>query len=214
MFLKLPDKENLLIYLLLILFAGVLAIYFFSFPYRDWILEISLLISNVLVFGYAVIRDKDLKIVYWILIAIAIIFLVHWIGLINGNIFGDFRFGPLFKIKVAGIPLVLMINWAGLIFAAITLVIRLGGYAFMAVFSSVLMVFFIFIFEPLALKSGISLRPDSLISLNLYITWFILSYILALLYKVFNLFLTDSLTRSHFIIQLLFFSVLNFYTFN
>lgn len=138
--------------------------------------------------------------------------LAEWLGVNLGWLFGSYSYGANLGLKLAGVPLLIGINWAmlALITAAIsnhltkTIWIRILYGALMMVFLDLLM-------EYSAPKLDFWTFEGGIAPLSNYLGWFIVSIILQFIYQISRIQGHFGFSLHLFVAQCVFFSLLNIY---
>jgi putative membrane protein len=135
---------------------------------------LSLLLSlSVLLLFHSV---WTLRLVIYFFIVFAAGLLLEAIGVNTGVIFGEYAYGSVLGIKIWGTPLMIGVNWLMLTYMAWDMT----GWIKIPVFlrvpaSSLLMVLFDFVMEPVAITMGMWTWSGNVIPLQNYLAWFVIS---------------------------------------
>lgn len=135
---------------------------------------------------------------------------VEWIGVHTGLLFGEYAYGKNLGLKIMGIPLIIGVNWAMLVFASGAFVAHLKQANWLkAMISAGLMTGLDAIMEPVAMKSDFWQWEGGVIPFYNYVCWFLISW--ALLWIGFKLKLieTNKVSKALFILLIVFFTILN-----
>ena len=204
------DRNQIFISILIILHVvGVLGISLQET--RQLVLSLSfvnLLIGFILLLFSVVNQRKTLFV--FLFSAFILGFGSELIGVHTGLLFGDYWYGSNLGPKIAGVPLIIGINWGLLAVssAALTESFKFNKWIKITL-NSFLMVAFDLVMEPVAMKSDFWSWSNDIIPLYNYICWFFVAFLIQMIYL--NLFNVQSniVFKSLFIIQFLFFIVLN-----
>jgi putative membrane protein len=114
--------------------------------------------------------------VIYFVIVFAAGLLLEAIGVNTGVIFGEYAYGSVLGIKIWGTPLMIGVNWLMLTYMAWDMT----GWIKIPVFlrvpaSSLLMVLFDFVMEPVAITMGMWTWSGNVIPLQNYLAWFVIS---------------------------------------
>jgi putative membrane protein len=132
------------------------------------------------------------------------------IGVNTGLLFGDYQYGNNLGLKIAGVPLLIGINWAVLVVTTAEISKRFGSNIWLkAAIAAGLMVFLDAFIEPLAPTLDFWTWTYGHPPLFNYITWFIIAYGLILLYLKAKINGNRSVALHIFLSQLFFFCLLN-----
>ncbi len=164
----------------------------------------SLLLSTILLF---INYDKfSSKFIFFCLAVFLSGFLVEVVGVKTGVIFGEYKYGNTLGFKLFDIPLMIGVNWlmlicfAGSIFSGLKTNIVIKSFL-----GAGLLVFLDFFIEPVAMNYDFWAWNNSIIPLQNYIAWFILSFVLLLGFNRFDFKKNNRFAIILFINQFLFF---------
>jgi len=145
---------------------------------------------------------------YLTLVLVAVAgYLAEVLGVKTGLIFGHYHYGAALGYKLLSVPLLIGVNWALLIYGT-TQFCNFSNRYVSAAGSALLMVFLDFFIEHSASKFDFWYWRGSLIPLQNYIAWFILSFFISL-FAAKHLSAKPNMTaKAFYIIQVLFFVAL------
>lgn len=140
-----------------------------------------MLLCGTLVFLAERERLKLLPIVILILLGG---FLIEWVGVETGLLFGNYFYGSVLGLKVVGVPLIIAVNWFVIVVSASSLVIGfkqvpLWLKALLAGLSATLMDALI---EPVAIRYKFWIWDQDEVPFFNYCCWFLFSSLFAFLY--------------------------------
>jgi putative membrane protein len=136
-------------------------------------------------------------------------FFIEYAGVHTGLIFGNYHYGKTLGTGWEGIPYMIGLNWAMLIFyVTATLAGRLQNAWLTSLTGACMMTFYDFIMEPAAVKMGMWYWKGGIIPLQNYLAWFICSLILIRVYLLITKPEKNAIASSLLIIQLLFFTAI------
>lgn len=208
---KLASHRNLILVLVILHLVGVVGI---LIPQtRSLVLSLS---SINLFLGFIVILLSERKNLTGILVFSLIAFLIGYgselIGVHTGALFGNYWYGANLGLKLMEVPLIIGINWGVLAITSASLTQKFVDNIFLKIgINSLLMVFFDFIMEPVAMKSDFWSWENDVIPIYNYVCWFFVALILQAIYLNFFKNRTNKVLNALFLIQLLFFTILNFF---
>ncbi len=149
------------------------------------------------------------------IIAFSIGFLAELIGVNTGYIFGEYIYGNVLGWKLFGTPLLIGVNWILVAYGACAIIdvfeIKNIPVVLKAFLASLLMLFLDWWIEPVAIKTGMWNWVGGDIPLENYIGWLMIGYIIAISYFMFSPKQKNYIAMLVFVLQLLFFSVLNLF---
>lgn len=173
----------------------------------EHLIPVSLLINVFLLFLFHVVVDKK-HLIYFVFIVV-FTFCVEAIGVNTGLLFGEYFYGNSLPIKFLGTPLIIGFNWLMISYGAVELLrTKAVLRKFSPILVGVLMVAFDIIMEPVAMKTDMWRWVYNAVPIQNYIMWFVVSVFLASGYELFNI-QTSRIGGRIFILQLIFFSILN-----
>ncbi len=210
--LLMKKNQGVLLIAILIIFHMVGLIGIMLPDFKQLILSLSFL-NLLLAFTVIILAENEniLLLISFLSIAFIIGISVELIGVHTGMLFGDYSYGANLGPKLWGVPLVIGINWGVLSIttASITQKINLPVYLKIIV-NAFLLVLFDFVMEPVAMKSDFWSWKNDEIPLFNYVCWFFVALILQLIYHWIRKPKSNKVFNALFVIQLLFFIILNF----
>lgn len=150
-----------------------------------------------------------------LLLAILVVGLVgfaaEFIGVHTQLLFGEYHYGNNLGFKLAGIPLLIAINWVMLSFSAIAIVVSLRTSVLVkALLSATLMTLLDFFIEPVAINSDFWSWANGIIPMYNYVCWFVLSFILHYWLIKRGVVEQNTVGIGLYVVLVLFFGLLNF----
>ena len=149
---------------------------------------------------------------------------IEMIGTASGMIFGSYTYGQVLSLQIFNTPLIIGFNWVILIVSGSEIARRFADYLaflnkqniylksfFTAMVSAVLITFFDYIMEPIAVYLGYwNWGNDDfyMVPLQNYIAWFIISLVFSLSYLSLKIKIKSSFVQNIFWLQLMFFVLL------
>jgi len=204
----LRKPEKLFIVLLLILFpAGFI---FHNIPFtRNIILGMTdtfILFVNSIVFYFLWKNAGSKKLLIWCVLAFLITFMLEYLGVETGNVFGDYYYGETMLLQLGNVPVVIGFNWVILIMATYTISLKLKINRWIApIIGSLLIVVFDYVMEPVAMYHDYWQWIDGTVPLQNYIAWFVISLFFSYFLTIFRINPDSRVLRIYFFIQLGFF---------
>ncbi len=198
---------------------------------RYWFASMTPL-NLLLMFFLIIWSQPEKKRSFYIFVAISFLggMISEVIGVRTGVLFGNYAYGSIMGLQVAGVPLIIGLNWFVVLYSALATV-----YYFMDHFKqkinlseessacspislkliisgAVLAVFFDWVMEPVAVILGFwTWAGEGLIPLLNYLSWFCISTIILSIFRICKL-KPDNLFAVHlFLIQLMFFMLLRIF---
>lgn len=220
------QKNNIALFIALLFhISGAIGILFT--PYKEWFISNTplnmLLMAVLLLFTQ---RQKNIPFYIFITLCFVTGMLTEAIGVNTGNLFGNYQYGEVLGKKVVGVPLLIGINWFVIMFCTGNIVNQLSEWIFkkmpqdaqpsgkVKLFSfitdtAMLATLFDWIMEPSAQQLGFwKWLPNGEIPLYNYLCWFIISAALLTVFRFLKFDKDNQFAVHLFIIQLLFFLVL------
>jgi putative membrane protein len=218
-------KHSPIFLALLFHITGLIGIVFT--PYKDWFIYS---VPIVLLIMFLLLSITQLKFfrayIGFFFIAFTIGMATEIIGVNTGLLFGNYQYGQVLGPKLYGVPLLIGFNWFNIVFCSgslltqcidlirrkwnvniiartYTMAVVLGGAAIATGFDIIL--------EPVAVKLNFWSWENGHIPLFNYICWFMISAILLGLKMYLKKISVNTFASSLFIIQALFFLLLNLF---
>lgn len=195
--------------LIIVFLVGLIGL---NTPYQEQITALtpySLLLTTVLILLNH--REWNRYFVVYFLFCVISGFLVELIGIETRMIFGDYSFGQKLGYKVYAVPIVIGLNWFIMVYstAMVANIFRFGIFI-KAIIGATLMVIIDYSLEPVAMALDYWSWENSIIPLQNYIAWFIISFVLNILFQSLRLKKFNQLAVAVYIIQYIFFFVLSY----
>ncbi|MEX2484369.1 MAG: carotenoid biosynthesis protein [Brumimicrobium sp.] len=201
-------KTVFLILLLIIFYSvGVVGL---SSDSREYFLGLSFMNLGI---SFAIILlarvQHDSKFYLFVIGGFFIGMVAEWIGIHTSLLFGEYTYGENLGSKWYGVPIIIGINWVMLtmISASILKTTKLH-WALKALGGAILMLVLDLLLEPVAIVSDYWVWEEEIPTSN-FIDWFIIAFFLQLWYFRFNLAEPNKVAIALYIIQIVFFTILN-----
>ncbi|MEJ2615162.1 MAG: carotenoid biosynthesis protein [Ignavibacteriaceae bacterium] len=158
----------------------------------------GLLFASILVL-YPYIKEKNKKLLIWIIITYIITFILEIIGVKTGIIFGEYSYGFVLGPKIFDVPFIIGLNWVVVILGAIIISkLFFKNFLLSALIAGLLAVIFDLALEPVAFKLGYWFWQWNIIPLQNYIAWFVISFLSAVFFNRLNVELNSTLPNHFF----------------
>ncbi len=166
---------------------------------------------------FEVYKNENIKnkIAFFLLSSFIILFswLIEFIGVKTGLIFGEYEYGNILQPQLFGTPIPIGFAWISTFlgsYAIAELILRKKSNIFIhLLLTAVLMTFFDYLMEPAAIKLGYWMWQGSVIPFQNYLTWFVLGLLFAFLFSTQKIGLTNTKLLKHiYISQLIYFSII------
>ncbi|AHM61672.1 hypothetical protein D770_17100 [Flammeovirgaceae bacterium 311] len=146
-------------------------------------------------------------------LAFAVGYGVEVAGVHTGKIFGEYRYGDAFGVKLFEVPLLMGLNWLVLVYIAgvICEPLRWPAWAKAALAAAMLIVLDM-LMEPITSTYDFWYWADGEIPLQNFIAWFVTAYLLLLLFYLLPLQRHNPMALPLYIMQLIFFGSLFLFT--
>ncbi|CAN5123967.1 hypothetical protein BH09BAC1_BH09BAC1_18400 [soil metagenome] len=133
-------------------------------------------------------------------------FLVEWLGVTTGFVFGTYSYGSGLGWKLFEIPLLIGLNWLVLLYCVGTMAgtIKVPWW-FQAFIGAALMVLIDLLLEPFAIKFDLWSWASATIPFQNYMAWFIISLLLLLPFHYYQLHEQNKVAGALYFIQFVFF---------
>ena len=166
---------------------------------------VNLLLSVCLIL---VAAEKNIKL-YTSLVYISCIgFIIEVIGVKTGYVFGKYYYGEAFGFSILSVPILIGFNWAILLYST-SQFCKFKNQTVNVLFGSFLMTFIDFFIEHIASKYDFWYWEANLIPFQNFVAWFLISVVLNLLFQKTLAKSSNETAKGFYIIQLLFFVILN-----
>ena len=133
-------------------------------------------------------------------------YIIEFIGVHTGFLFGEYSYGSILGFKIFGTPLIIGLNWLILILATHSLSLFFFRKDFFIIlFASLLMVFIDLFIEPVAINLGFWSWSQDIVPFQNFIMWFVTSFIMHYILVKFKTKIHFKLGFYLFLSQLLFF---------
>jgi putative membrane protein len=168
-----PFQTPVIIYLTVIYIVGIvgmlskatLALFMFLVPINILLVAI---VAGIYHEGY-----NSKLVVAMILIYIGG-FVIEWLGVKTGAIFGDYIYGNGLGFKLAGVPVVMGLNWLLLVYCSTVIAGRFFTKKIVIILvASTLMLLYDIFLEPSAIRYGFWVWERESVPLQNYLAWFI-----------------------------------------
>ncbi len=137
-------------------------------------------------------------------------FLIELAGVKSGKIFGEYAYGQTLGFKIAGIPLVIGMNWIILLMSTNAIVEEwnIGGIFGKAAIGAGLMTFLDLFIEPVAMSFDFWQWKLNQVPAQNFAAWWLVSFVFHYIYQEMGLNLKSSLYRLVALLQFVFFIAL------
>ena len=220
------QKQNIALFLALLFHVcGAIGILFT--PYRQWFINNTPL-NLLLMAGLIIFTQQHKPLSFWLFILLCFVtgIAVEIVGVNTAYLFGNYSYGEILGPKIYAVPWLIGITWFTTIFCAGNIVHRLNEWVlkkfgsnvqppvavqlFSFVFdAAMLATLFDWVLEPAATKLGYwQWKPEGEIPLFNFLCWFMVSAVLLIVFRLLKFDKHNQFAVHLFIIQLLFFLVL------
>ncbi len=221
------NLQNIALFIVLLFHvSGAIGILFSS--HRDWFIQNTPL--NLIVMALLLIvtqKQKNIAFFLFFIVTFLVGFLVEFIGVNTGYLFGQYQYGNVLGVKHFGVPLLIGINWFIIMYCTGVIANQLYDWAnkklaeadaevkpavrFVSfiIDGALLATMFDFIIEPVAVKMGFwQWLGNGEIPFYNYACWFFTSLLLLTVFRLLPFNKGNRLAVHLFIIQVLFFMLL------
>lgn len=137
-------------------------------------------------------------------------FIIEYIGVHTGYLFGSYSYGNSLGYKLEGIPIIIGVNWIAIVISSVSLVKTLNFTSntfLIAITSALLCTGMDYIIEPVAVAADYWSWENDFIPPSNYIDWFGFSFIFSYIYAVLKL-SVNKVAVYLFFIWIVFFSLI------
>jgi uncharacterized membrane protein len=205
------NREGLAFSILVLLFmAGIL---FHLIPFtHNLVLMLTdgfLLLTNAVVL-YFVFKDNfSSRLMVWSVLTFLLTFLLEYVGVKTGVVFGQYHYGDTLLMQVGNVPFIIALNWMILILATYSIVLKLVRNLIITPFlSSLLIVIFDIILEPVAIKLDYWQWSGGEIPIRNYMAWYLISLLFSGALSFMNIKVESQILKKYFFLQIVFFLLL------
>lgn len=150
------------------------------------------------------------KILLWCLFAFVIGFGVEVAGVQTGVIFGEYKYSSVLGVHLFDTPLLIGVNWLLLSYGAAKIVSDLRLHALLkSLVGALMLVGLDVLIEPVAIELNFWSWAGNSIPLQNYLAWGIVAFIIQAVYHFYVKESKNKIVSGLFLIQILFFSILN-----
>jgi len=152
--------------------------------YKNWFLSLTPLHLSVYFLLIIWNSSDKLKIISHLSIPFFVGLLAEFLGVNYGLIFGDYTYGENLGYKIYGVPILIGINWAILVYSSAAIAKRIcPGWVSCSIFAAILMVFLDLIIEISAPRFDFWEFKGGLVPIQNYIGWFVVSLVVQLIFQ-------------------------------
>lgn len=195
--------------------------------YQSWFI-CNTPFTLTLMFCLIIFTEKKIEqaLIIFMLLAFCVGMLTEMIGVNTGLLFGSYNYGTVMGVKIAGVPLLIGLNWLMITYGAATTITQLNQWLYkkyqlenwrhsklythlsILIDGALLATFFDWVMEPVAIYLQFWTWHSNSIPLKNYFCWFIISAFLMWCFKKLGVKAENQFAIHLFIIQLLFFVAL------
>jgi putative membrane protein len=168
---------------------------------------VNLLISTLLLFVFHKTWNSKILLAFFIVLSGG--FFIELAGVQTGLVFGTYTYGEALGPEISGTPLIIGLNWLILIYMvySITESMNLSWY-WQAILGAFIMLAYDMVLEPVAIQLDFWNWGGG-IPLQNYLAWWIISLVFLLFWKGLNIKIANPIAKYLFLIQFVFFLILN-----
>ncbi len=191
-------KEKIKIFLLyFFLIAGGLwqILGFFTETMKILASPIIIVISVLCFWESLEFQNSKSKFINWSILVVTLSFLVEFVGVKSGLIFGAYDYGEILQPQISNVPIAIGFAWLLMLLSSVAIwqklneKLKIKNIFLISIFVSVLMVIFDFFMEPAAIKLNYWTWEAVSVPFQNYLAWFLISYfflILGFYFKIFE----------------------------
>jgi uncharacterized membrane protein len=155
-----------------------------SIGHQDWFISKTplnlIILAVLLIINFPIDNRKKMILAFAFFVSSL---LIEWIGVHYGFLFGAYTYGKNLGLKIDGVPLLIGINWAILIFSSAAIADKLIKQRFLKIiFGALLMIFLDFFIEVSAPVFDFWTWELGAAPLRNFVGWFIISAVLHFIY--------------------------------
>ena len=199
---------------LLVHVSGAIGIGFFNRQFFVGFTALNLFLMFLLLMWNE--AELNIKLLKAFLFAFFVGILTEMIGVNTGWLFGSYHYGSVFGEKIKGVPILIGLNWFCIVYASYQIAISLSNklkfnWVGTSLMTSTIATIFDWIMEPVALKLGFWQWQDNEIPIFNYMSWFGVSFLVALFFSWLGIKKTNRFALYLLLIQVVFFVFLNLF---
>lgn len=176
-------------------------------PLFLWLTPFNLVLTLMLYLGLNSLKPKDIIV---LLIVFFIGFFVEVLGVKTGLLFGEYSYGKTLGYKSFDVPLVIGLNWVLLNLAGFGVVNKWFKSVYLkSMIASIMIVLLDVLIEPVAISLDYWSWLNDEIPLQNYLMWFLVSFVIQLIINKSKIKIDFKSSLLMFVLQLLFFVILN-----
>ncbi len=140
-------------------------------------------------------QNSKSKFINWSILVVTLSFLVEFVGVKSGLIFGAYDYGEILQPQISNVPIAIGFAWLLMLLSSVAIwqklneKLKIKNIFLISIFVSVLMVIFDFFMEPAAIKLNYWTWEAVSVPFQNYLAWFLISYfflILGFYFKIFE----------------------------
>jgi len=175
-----------------------------------WLTPINILATFVIAWIFH--KKWEFNHILMILIIGIMGFFVELAGVKTQAIFGSYYYGKTLGTKWQGVPYLIGVNWAAMIFYTSSLLAgRIKNNLGIAFLGALIMTIYDYFLEPVAMKYDFWHWKNGIIPLQNYIAWFIVAFIMHLILNAACKPIKNKMATALLFIQMAFFLILHIY---
>jgi putative membrane protein len=168
-----PTETQAIIYLAVIYIIGIVGMLTTAtLPVFIFLVPVNIMLATAVVLTYH--GKMSTIFIFSCLLIYTGGFVIEWLGVKTGVIFGGYKYGEGLGFKLDGVPLVMGLNWLLLVYGASTIAGRFfkQKIAVILVGATLMLIYDVFL-EPSAIRYGFWAWDNETIPLQNYMAWFI-----------------------------------------
>jgi len=192
----------------LVHFSGAIGMSFFDRTFFMPFTPINLLLMLLLL----ILNERSIKgpFIGAFFVAFVVGMASEIVGVNTGLLFGNYAYGDLFGSKLLGVPPLIGVNWFCIVYSAYVVagnVAKEGksGNVYRALLTASIATVFDWIMEPVAMELGFWNWTNGEIPLFNYLSWFVISFLVAVLFGLLRLKRSNLFAPYFLVIQAIFF---------
>jgi putative membrane protein len=155
-------------------------------------------------------REKKIEIVLFSAFVFLLGYLIEFIGVKYGFVFGQYRYGQTLGPKLFSVPVIIGLNWLLVMYCVASLTESLRTSVIIKVIiASLLALAMDWLIEPVAMRFDFWNWQNNVVPFQNYVGWFVTSVIMQSAYHILKVKAENKLALPYYFIQLFFFLVLN-----
>ena len=196
---------------IIIVITHVVGVIGLTSKWRDLFIAITP-IHLLLVFGILLITQSKITRPFLLFLAstVVISYLIEFVGVNTGSIFGHYEYGKALGLKIGNTPLLIGVLWFTLIYSIGIILSNFNLHLIIkSLLGALLMLLIDFFIEPVAMGYDFWSWKNEMIPMQNYLAWFIISFLMLIAFNLSSFDKSNPTAKLVYLAQLMFFITIN-----